>query len=109
MHDQPWTAAELVAFDLEGTGAQDRQDEPILEIAAVPLAGGAPGMAAAWDSCSSPNGQARQRGPSARPATCAGSPATVAVEVVGHGRTRGDRPAGRRVRRCRRPGGLGRG
>lgn len=54
MPDQPWTAAQLVAIDLEGTGAQDRQDEQILEIAAVPLAGGSPDMAAAWDSIINP-------------------------------------------------------
>ncbi|KIH99553.1 hypothetical protein LP52_06630 [Streptomonospora alba] len=38
MTEQPWTQAPLVALDLEGTGAQDRENEAILEIAAVPLA-----------------------------------------------------------------------
>jgi DNA polymerase-3 subunit epsilon len=54
MPDQPWTAADLVALDLEGTGGQDRQDEAILEIAAVPLAEGRPDMSAAWDSLINP-------------------------------------------------------
>ncbi|MDF5759067.1 3'-5' exonuclease [Spongiactinospora sp. TRM90649] len=54
MHDQPWTAADIVALDLEGSGAQDRQDEAILEIAAVPLAHGRPDMGAAWDSVINP-------------------------------------------------------
>jgi DNA polymerase III epsilon subunit-like protein len=50
MRDQTWTTAELVALDLEGTGAQDRQNEAILEIAVVPLTEGRPDMDAAWHS-----------------------------------------------------------
>ncbi|MEV4472790.1 3'-5' exonuclease [Nonomuraea sp. NPDC049504] len=54
MHDQPWTAADVVAIDLEGTGSQDRQDEAILEIAAVPLAEGRPHMSEAWVTAINP-------------------------------------------------------
>ncbi len=38
----PWHAADLVALDLEGSGAQDREREAILEIAVVPLTAGQP-------------------------------------------------------------------
>jgi DNA polymerase III epsilon subunit-like protein len=44
----PWQQARLVALDLEGTGAQDHNDEAILEIAIVPLADGQPDMPAAY-------------------------------------------------------------
>ena len=39
---------ELVAIDLEGSGAQDRDDEAILEIALVPITGGQPDMTTAY-------------------------------------------------------------
>jgi DNA polymerase III subunit epsilon len=35
-----WTEAPLVALDLEGTGAQDHENEAILEIALVPITAG---------------------------------------------------------------------
>src|SRR5258708_39957558 len=35
-----WTTAPLVALDLEGSGAQERDDEAVLEIAVVPLVAG---------------------------------------------------------------------
>ncbi|MEU4513099.1 3'-5' exonuclease [Nonomuraea wenchangensis] len=54
MLDQPWTAADLVALDLEGTGSRDPHGEAILEIAVVPLAEGRPDMGAAWDSTINP-------------------------------------------------------
>lgn len=38
----PWTDTDLVALDLEGSGAQDHDDEAILEIAVVPLVAGSP-------------------------------------------------------------------
>jgi DNA polymerase III subunit epsilon len=50
MPDQPWTDAPLIAFDLEGTGAQDRGDEAILEVGVVPLDGGRPHMAGGFHS-----------------------------------------------------------
>jgi DNA polymerase-3 subunit epsilon len=44
----PWASAPLTALDLEGSGAQDREDEAILEIAVIPLAIGLPDMSAAY-------------------------------------------------------------
>lgn len=38
----PWHQADFVALDLEGSGAQDREREAILEIALVPLRDGRP-------------------------------------------------------------------
>ena len=43
---EAWTGASLAALDLEGSGAQDHEDEAILEIAVVPLATGTVGGAA---------------------------------------------------------------
>ncbi|MFI0421719.1 exonuclease domain-containing protein [Spongiactinospora sp. 9N601] len=54
MPDQPWTGAPLVALDLEGSGAQDHENEAILEIAFVPLVAGRPDMATAWHSLVNP-------------------------------------------------------
>jgi DNA polymerase-3 subunit epsilon len=45
---QPWHTANLVALDLEGSGAQERDQEQILEIAAVRLRDGHPDMATAY-------------------------------------------------------------
>jgi DNA polymerase III subunit epsilon len=42
MAQAPWHTAPIVAFDLEGSGAQDRDREAILELAAVPLVNGQP-------------------------------------------------------------------
>ncbi|HEV7707500.1 MAG TPA: hypothetical protein VGP16_04840 [Asanoa sp.] len=42
MAPAPWHTAPIVAFDLEGSGAQDRDREAILELAAVPLVNGRP-------------------------------------------------------------------
>lgn len=44
----PWQQAHLAALDLEGTGAQDRDDEAILEIAVVPITDGQPDLASAY-------------------------------------------------------------
>ncbi|QSB12970.1 3'-5' exonuclease [Natronosporangium hydrolyticum] len=44
MTGTPWYETPLVAVDLEGSGAQDRETEAILEIAAVPITGGQPDM-----------------------------------------------------------------
>jgi DNA polymerase III subunit epsilon len=46
--------APLVALDLEGTGAQDRADEAILEIATVPLIEGRPFLASAYTTLINP-------------------------------------------------------
>jgi DNA polymerase III subunit epsilon len=49
-----WQDTPLVALDLEGTGAQDRDREAIIEIAVVPLTGGAPDLARAYASLVNP-------------------------------------------------------
>ncbi|WP_433042616.1 3'-5' exonuclease [Dactylosporangium sp. CS-033363] len=51
---RPWRAAPLVAFDLEGTGAQDGADEAILELAAIRLRGGLPDLATAYTTVVNP-------------------------------------------------------
>ena len=52
--NQPWHAATLVALDLEGSGAQERGDEQILEVAAIRLVDGQPDMATAYTTCLDP-------------------------------------------------------
>ncbi|MDM4721382.1 3'-5' exonuclease [Micromonospora sp. WMMA1363] len=49
-----WHQADLVALDLEGSGAQDRDHEAILEIALVPLAAGQPALADAYATLVNP-------------------------------------------------------
>jgi DNA polymerase III subunit epsilon len=56
----PWQQARLAALDLEGSGAQDRDDEAILEIAVVPITGGQPDTASAY--CTSSTRSALFRG-----------------------------------------------
>jgi len=50
----PWANAPLTAVDLEGSGAQDREDEAILEIAVVPLAISLPDVGAAYTTLINP-------------------------------------------------------
>lgn len=45
---EPWHTANLVALDLEGSGAQEHDHEQILEIAAVRLLNGHPDMATTY-------------------------------------------------------------
>jgi DNA polymerase-3 subunit epsilon/exodeoxyribonuclease X len=49
-----WHAAPLAALDLEGSGAQDRDAEAILEIAVVPLDAGRPQLADAFSTLVNP-------------------------------------------------------
>ncbi len=49
---EAWTSASLAALDLEGSGAQDHEDEAILEIAIVPLAAGQPRSNLNWPTAS---------------------------------------------------------
>ena len=49
-----WKDAPLVALDLEGSGAQDRDDEAILEIAVVPILGGSPSLPDAYSTLINP-------------------------------------------------------
>ncbi|MEV4517548.1 3'-5' exonuclease [Dactylosporangium sp. NPDC049525] len=51
---KPWTDAPLVAVDLEGTGGQDRDDEAILEIAAIRLLDGVPDTDTAYTTLVNP-------------------------------------------------------
>ena len=50
----PWHAADIVALDLEGSGAQDHDAEAILEIAVVPLLHGQPDLDRAFSSLVNP-------------------------------------------------------
>jgi DNA polymerase III epsilon subunit-like protein len=57
-----WTQASLIALDLEGTGAQDRDNEAILEIALVPITHGQPNLENAYATMINP-GRAVPRRP----------------------------------------------
>jgi DNA polymerase III epsilon subunit-like protein len=56
-----WTTGSLSALDLEGSGAQDHDDEAILEIAVVPLIGGQPDAGAAYTTLINPGRGIRRR------------------------------------------------
>ncbi|MGW4639524.1 3'-5' exonuclease [Sphaerisporangium sp. NPDC004334] len=58
---QPWTTAPLVAFDLEGTGSQDSDNEAILEVGVVPLVDGRPDMAGSYQSTVNPGRRIARR------------------------------------------------
>lgn len=84
----PWTAAPLVALDLEGSGAQDHDNEAILEIAIVPLTAGQPDIAAAYTTLINP-GRSIPRHPWISPGLTdtilAAAPAPAEVEPeLGH-------------------------
>jgi DNA polymerase III subunit epsilon len=49
-----WKDAPLVALDLEGSGAQDHDDEAILEIAIVPIIDGRPSLPASYTTLINP-------------------------------------------------------
>jgi DNA polymerase-3 subunit epsilon len=49
-----WKDAALVALDLEGSGAQDRENEDILEIATVPITDGRPAVDDAYTTVINP-------------------------------------------------------
>jgi DNA polymerase III subunit epsilon len=49
-----WTTAPLVALDLEGSGAQDHDDEAILEIAVVPITAGQPDISVGYSTLINP-------------------------------------------------------
>ena len=63
----PWTTAPLVALDLEGSGAQDHDNEAILEIAVVPITAGQPDTTAAYITLINP-GRTIPRPPGSHPA-----------------------------------------
>ena len=66
MLDQSWNEAPLCALDFEGTGAQDRENEAILEVAAVPIVDGSPDLSSAYESLINP-GRPVPRRPWIRP------------------------------------------
>jgi DNA polymerase-3 subunit epsilon len=82
-----WTTAQLVALDLEGSGAQDRDSEAILEIAVVPITAGQPDMPAAYTTLVN-SGRAIPRRPWISPGLTADalagapSPAEVGPELA---------------------------
>lgn len=85
--DIPWYEAGVVALDLEGSGAQDRENEAILEIALVPIVGGLPEMEQAYETLLNPGRRVPQRpwiSPGLTNETLAGAPklADVATEIT---------------------------
>jgi DNA polymerase III epsilon subunit-like protein len=93
-----WTTAPLIALDLEGSGAQDRDGEAILEIAVVPITTGQPDMRAAYTTLINPGRTIPRRpwiSPGLTAPVLAGAPGPAQVEpelarrvdgraVVGH-------------------------
>jgi DNA polymerase III subunit epsilon len=93
-----WTTAPLVALDLEGSGAQDHDDEAILEIAVVPITDGQPDISAAYSTLINPGRKIPRRrwiSPGLTTAVLAAAPGPAQVEpelarrvnghaVVGH-------------------------
>jgi DNA polymerase III subunit epsilon len=78
-----WTRAAMAALDLEGSGAQDHEDEAILEIAVVPLAAGQPDTAAAYTTFINPGRRIPRRpwiSPGLTTAVLAAAPGPAAVE-----------------------------
>jgi len=61
MGSQLWHHAAIVALDLEGSGAQDRDCEAILEVALVPLHDGQPALDRAFTSLVDPGRSIPQR------------------------------------------------
>ena len=110
-----WKTAPLVALDLEGSGAQDRDNEAILEIAVVPVTAGQPDTAAAYSTLINPGRRIPRRpwispGLTAAVLDAAPAPADVGPEPGSTSRA-AQGPCGRAdiepppwpTRRCRRP------
>jgi DNA polymerase III subunit epsilon len=93
-----WTTAPLIALDLEGSGAQDHDDEAILEIAVVPITAGQPDISASYGTLINPGRKFPRRpwiSPGLTTAVLAAAPGPAEVEpelarrvnghaVVGH-------------------------
>jgi len=78
-----WRDADLVALDLEGSGAQDREAEVILEIATVPIVAGVPVVADAYCTLVNPGRTIAARpwiSPGLTNAALAGAPDLTTVE-----------------------------
>lgn len=90
--DGDWADAPLLALDLEGSGAQDRGDEAILEIAAVPVTGGQPDTAGSYSTLINPGRRIPRRpwiSPGLTNKVLAGAPAPADVEPQLAGLIRG--------------------
>jgi DNA polymerase III subunit epsilon len=78
-----WATAPLVALDLEGSGAQDHDNEAILEIAVVPFTAGHPDTARAYATLINPGRTIPRRpwiSPGLTTAVLAAAPAPSEVE-----------------------------
>jgi DNA polymerase III subunit epsilon len=78
MAPRPWHDTAIIALDLEGSGAQDRDAEAILELAAVPLTHGQPDLDQAFTSLVNPGRPVPQRpwiSPGLTDATLSSAPA----------------------------------
>jgi DNA polymerase-3 subunit epsilon/exodeoxyribonuclease X len=85
MPNTSWTAANLVALDLEGSGAQDRDHEAILEIAVVPMSDGGPAVADAYATLINPGRPVPRRpwiSPGLTNEALADAPVLAAVELT---------------------------
>jgi DNA polymerase III subunit epsilon len=79
-----WTTAPLVALDLEGSGAQDHDDEAILEIAVVPITAGQPDISAGYSTLINPGRKIPGRpwiSPGLTTAVLAAAPGPAEVEA----------------------------
>ena len=78
-----WTTAPLVALDLEGSGAQDHDDEAILEIAVVPITAGQPDISAGYSTLINPGRKIPRHpwiSPGLTPAVLAAAPGPAEVQ-----------------------------
>lgn len=85
MAGTPWYDAPLVALDLEGSGAHDRDREAILEIATVPIANGHPGLSGAYSTLVNPGRPIPKRpwiSPGLTNHALRAAPALTAVEPI---------------------------
>jgi DNA polymerase III subunit epsilon len=79
----PWQQAQLAALDLEDSGAQDRDNEAILEIAVVPLSEGQPDLPRAYSTLVNPQRPVPRRPWISRGltmATLSAAPAIASIE-----------------------------
>lgn len=78
-----WTMAPLVALDLEGSGAQDHENEAILEISVIPITAGEPDLDAAYTTLINPGRKIPRRpwiSPGLTTAVLAAAPSPADVE-----------------------------
>jgi DNA polymerase III subunit epsilon len=78
-----WKDAPLIALDLEGSGAQDHDDEAILEIAIIPVTSGRPSLQDSYTTLINPGRPIPRRpwiSPGLTTQTLTGAPALSEVE-----------------------------